>query len=271
MDIINLAKDYIKITPFAIPYIVLKHFFIKKGKSQSNESEIIDRLVNKFNPPKLFVEFGFSGWEFNCIKLTDNWVGLLLDGNPYNVKIANILFHKRVTSRQLWITLDTIEFVFDYLKSNKDVGILSVDVDGNDYWFLEKLIVTKPAIIVAEFNVAFGLHPISVPYDSDFDRTVKHESWLYYGASLSAINHLCNLHGYSLVEVSQNGVNAFFVRDDLLSSDDLKLTVEEGYKVKCYPDGTTSSQNWDFIKHLPYVDVTTAGASHKSDGITLLT
>jgi hypothetical protein len=154
------------------------------------------------------------------------------------------------------------------LKSNKDLGILSVGVDGNDYLFLEKLIVTKPAIIVAEFNVAFGLHPILAPYDSAFDRTVKHESWLYYGASLSAINHLCCLHGYSLLEVSQNGVNAFFVRDDLLSSDDLKLTVEEGYKVKCYPDGTTSSENWDIIKHLPYVDVSTVDASHRDGRIT---
>jgi hypothetical protein len=62
MDFLKLAKDYIKTIPLAIPYIVLKYFFIKNGKFQSNESEIIDRLVNKFNPPKLFVGFGFFEW-----------------------------------------------------------------------------------------------------------------------------------------------------------------------------------------------------------------
>lgn len=270
-DMINFMKNYIKKTPLVFPYIVIKNFIKKNGKSQSNESEIIDRLIRKYNVPKLFVEFGFSGWEFNCIKLTEDWEGLLLDGNRYNIKIANSIFNSRITAKNLWITLDSLDFVFDYLNKKNGLGILSIDVDGNDYWFLEKLVITKPAIIVAEFNLAFGLLPISVPYDFAFDRTVNHESWTYYGASLSAINHLCSLHGYSLLEVSQNGVNAFFVRDDLLSPNDQKLRLEDGYKVKVYPDRSTSAQQWDVIKHLPYVDVSSAGASSKDRGIILQT
>ena len=263
----NSLKNYIKQTPLAIPFIILKNALNKSAFSQSNEAQIIDRLVSRFNVPKTFVEFGFSGWEFNCIKIAHEWEGLLLDGGAYNVTIANQIFPKAITAKQMWITLDTLDFVLDYSKSRK-LGILSVDVDGNDYWFLEKLITTNPAIIIVEFNVSFGLFPISVPYDSAFDRIKKHESWEYYGASLSAMHHLCNLHDYSLIEISQNGVNAFFVRNDLLTADDRRLTPEEGYREKSYPDGSIAptEQFWEIIKQLPYVDVTKSDVSYKTGG-----
>lgn len=263
-EMLNSLKNYIKQTPLVIPFIKLKNVLNKSGCSQSNETQIIDRLVSKFNVPKSFIEFGFSGWEFNCINIAKEWEGLLLDGSAYNVTIANQIFPKTITAKQIWVTLDTLDFVLDYSKSRK-LGILSIDVDGNDYWFLEKLITTRPAIIIVEFNVSFGLFPISVPYDSAFDRIKKHESWEYYGASLSAMHHLCSLYDYSLIEVSQNGVNAFFVRNDLLTVDDRKLTPDEGYREKFYPDGSIAptSQFWQSIKHLPYVDVTKSVASSK--------
>ncbi len=90
----------------------------------------------------------------------------------------------------------------------------------------------------------FGLDPIFVPFDPALDRKIKHESSLYYGVSLSAINHHRVLHWYSLLEVSHNGVNVFFVRDDLFSSPDLKFRVEDAYSAKCYPYAITSTQNW---------------------------
>jgi hypothetical protein len=264
---LNALKKYVKQTPLAIPLIILKKAFSKIAGSQSNEAQIIDRLVSRFNVPKSFVEFGFSGWEFNCITIADEWEGLLIDGDAYNATIARTLFPKAITAMQMWLTLDSLDFVLNYSKSRK-LGILSIDVDGNDYWFLEKLIETNPAIIIVEFNVSFGLRPISVPYDSAFDRTKKHESWEYYGASLSAMHHLCRLHGYSLIEVSQNGVNAFFVRSDMLSGSERGLTPEEGYRKKSYPNGATAptAEFWEAIKHLPYVDVTRSDASFKAAG-----
>lgn len=264
---LNILKNYIKQTPLAIPFIILKHALKKGGVSQSNEAQIIDRLISRFNVPKSFIEFGFSGWEFNCIKIANEWDGLLIDGSAYNVTIANQILPKAITAKQMWLTLDTLDYVLDYSKSIK-LGILSIDVDGNDYWFLEKLITTNPAIIIVEFNVSFGLFPISVPYDPAFDRTKKHESWEYYGASLSAMYHLCNLNGYSLIEISQNGVNAFFVRNDLLTFDDRILTPEEGYREKLYPDGSIAptSKFWEVIKNSLYVDVTKSGASFNAKG-----
>lgn len=252
---INTLKSYLKSTPLITPYILLKGKLFKNYKSQSDEAEILDRLINRFDVPKVFVEFGFSGFEFNCIKLINEWEGLLVDGTSYNVKIAKLLFPKKIQAKCMWITLESLEFIQNYAES-RDLGILSIDVDGNDYWFLEQLIVANPAIIVAEYNSSFGLQSITVPYDPSFDRTKKHPSWTYYGASLSAIHHLCNQHGYSLIEISNSGVNAFFVRTDLLTKDDLELKPKFVFREKFFPDGSRPSQQWEKIKHLPYVDVT---------------
>ena len=254
---INKIKNFIKETPLIVPFIFLKHKYSKKIFSQSNEAKIIDRLISRFDVPKRFIEFGFSGWEFNCIKIANEWEGLLIDGGAYNVTIAKIIFPKKVIAKKIWLTLDNMDYVINHF-DKKQIGILSIDVDGNDYWFLKKLIVMNPAIIIIEFNVSFGTRPISVPYDPAFDRTIKHESWEYYGASISAMHYLCDQHNYSLVEVSQNGVNAFFVRNDLFGPDDRKMSVSEGYGRKVYPDGSLAPtlKFWDEIKHMPYVDVT---------------
>lgn len=252
---LKLLKQFIKSTPLIIIFILLKRVFISNHKSQSDEAQIIDRLIVRFKVPKSFVELGFSGWEFNCIKLTSEWEGLLVDGDSYNIKIAKLIFPKKITAKHMWLTLETLDFILDYSMS-RQLGILSIDVDGNDYWFLEKLISIKPAIIIAEYNSSFGLLPISVPYDSRFDRIKKHDSRTYYGASLSAMHHLCNRHGYSLIEISSSGVNAFFVRNDLLTVDDFKFAPEHVFREKFFPDGSRPSQQWEKIKHLPVVDVT---------------
>ncbi|MBI1920096.1 MAG: hypothetical protein HYS23_03340 [Geobacter sp.] len=246
-------NELLKKTPVIIPYILYRRYF-KPPNSQNEEESIITKLIRRFNVPKSFVEFGFSGWEFNCASLVNEWEGLLIDGDSYNVKIAAIAYPK-IKSMCRWLTLENIDLIEKYAKY-RELGILSIDVDGNDYWFLERLIKTNPALIIAEYNSSFGLKPITVPYDHNFDRTTKHESWTYFGASLSAINYLANLHGYSLIEVSNSGINAFFVRRDLMSIDDRELMPEYAFRERYFPDGSRPSQQWEKIKHLPYVDVT---------------
>ena len=265
-------KKFLKKTVIANIYHYIKKFVVKP-KSQSDESKIIKRIVDKFNIHNTFIEFGFSGWEFNCADLANEtgnegrikWEGLLIDADSYNIKIANIIFHKNIVSKHMWLTLDTLE-IFRNFKREKKIGILSLDIDGNEYWFLEKLIDLRPDMIVCEFNIAFGLLPISIPYHPNFDYTKEHEKWLYHGTSITALNYLCVKNGYSFVDVSSNGVNAFFVRNDLLTPETKKLIPEEIFKIKTYPDGSTSAQNFELIKHLPYVDVTNPKSSSKSLG-----
>ena len=74
----------------------------------------------------------------------------------------------------MWLTLDTLEIFRNFKNEKKNIGILSLDIDGNEYWFLEKLIDLRPDMIICEFNIAFGLLTISIPYHPNFDYTKAH-------------------------------------------------------------------------------------------------
>ena len=97
--------------------------------------------------------------------------------------------------------------------------MLSIDIDGNDYWVWRAIEVVSPRIVVCEFNGIFGSKAkVSVPYDPAFERGRAHYSFLLAGASLSALAHLGVQKGYRLVGINSAGNNAFFVRQDVAGS-----------------------------------------------------
>jgi hypothetical protein len=250
-----MLKDLTKRTPLIRPLIYAKSLFTRPT-TQNDEAIILRRLLARHDVPKRFVEFGFSGWEFNCAGLVDEWEGLLIDGDEYNVTIARTILPKRVRAVRLWITLETLDLVREFV-AKRPLGILSIDVDGNDYWFLEALIDLKPAIIISEYNSSFGRIPVTVPYDPEFDRRKKHPEWIYYGASLAALTFLAEARGYRLIDVAGNGINAFFLRSDLLSSADVPLQADCAFRDQVFPNGSLASDQWPKIAGMDYVDVTT--------------
>lgn len=101
---------------------------------------------------------------------------------------------------------------------DEDLGILSVDIDGNDYHVLKAVKVYDPRIVICEFNPVFGNdREVTVPYDPGFVRTGKHHSNLYYGASIAALKSLLAGKGYTLVGTGLFGANAYFVKSALLT------------------------------------------------------
>ena len=252
---LDAAKAFVKKTPLAVPFIYAKSL-VRSPLSQNEETSVLQKLLSRFDVPKRFVEFGFGGWEFTCASLAEEWEGLLLDGDDYNITIARTILPKRVTAVQQWITLETLGTIREWA-AGRPIGVLSIDVDGNDYWFMEALIDLRPSIIVIEYNSAFGLKPVTVPYEADFVYFEKHASRYYHGASLAALSSLAHRNGYSLIEVGSSGVNAFFVRSDLLGPDDIALDPTQAYRERVWYDGSRTSQQWEVIKHLPLIDVTT--------------
>jgi len=114
----------------------------------------------------------------------------------------------------------------------KNIGLLHIDLDGNDAHILSELDLTElnPAIIIMEYNAVFGKErAISVTYDKDFYRTDKHYSNLYYGASLAALTYIANKKGYGLIGCNLAGNNAYYVRKDLLNEKIKEKTVEEAF------------------------------------------
>jgi hypothetical protein len=121
--------------------------------------------------------------------------------------------HDRIEIENRFLTLDNIDSI--KLRFGQ-IGVLSIDVDGNDYWFLERLIDTNPGVICIEYNSSFGLEPVTVPYEPTFDRHQKHPRGWYHGASLTALAKLCASRAYGLAAVSNAGANAFFTKAGLL-------------------------------------------------------
>ena len=98
-----------------------------------------------------------------------------------------------------------------------EIDLLSLDIDGNDFWVWRQLDACSPRMVILEFNAAFGPErAVTVPYDAAFDRaSFKTVSYQYFGASLSAFERLGRRKGYRLVLVEPRGINAYFLRDDV--------------------------------------------------------
>ncbi len=95
-----------------------------------------------------------------------------------------------------------------------DVDLLSLDVDGNDYWVWQALTACSGRVVVLEYNSMFGPdRAVTIPYDPKFNR--RDHRFCYFGASLAALTKLSASKGYRLVAVEPTGVNAFFLRDDI--------------------------------------------------------
>ena len=191
--------------------------------SQSNEDGLIQFLISQMTVPnKTFIEFGVEDYtECNTkfLLLHNNWSGLIMDGSKENMqklRSSSIYWRHDIKAVDVFITKENINKLIMDRGFQEEVGILSIDIDGNDYWVWEEINCIKPYIVICEYNPIYGSEvSVSVPYKADFYRTDAHYSNLYWGASLGAYVHLGKKKGYKLVCLNKMGHNAFFVREDI--------------------------------------------------------
>jgi hypothetical protein len=197
-----------------------------KVYSQWGEDGIIQHLIKNVlisNP--VFVEFGVETYQESNTRfllINDNWSGLVLDGSQANIdyiKSDAIFWKYNLKADCAFINRDNINDLISRNGLSGEIGLLSIDIDGNDYWVWKEITAINPSIIVCEYNSLWGFEDaVSTPYDADFLRKNKHYSNLYYGASIKALNDLAVSKGYSLVAGNSAGNNVFFVRNDLLGT-----------------------------------------------------
>jgi len=194
--------------------------------SQFGDDGIIQYLIRETGITKeetSFIEFGVQDYtESNTrfLLINDNWRGMIIDGSKQymdSVRESNFYWKYDLTAVHAWINRDNINQLIGDSGFSGSTGILSIDIDGNDYWVLEKIDVVNPVIIIAEWNGLFGpTHTISIPYDPNFQRHRAHYSHLFWGASVGAFEYLAKKKGYSLVGSNSAGNNLHFVRNDRL-------------------------------------------------------
>lgn len=202
--------------------------------SQWGEDGLIQYIVNKIAIDRpIFVEFGVEKYtESNTrfLLINNNWSGLIIDGSQKNidyVKNDTIYWKFNLKAEYAFIDKDNINDLIQKNGISGDIGLLSVDIDGNDYWVWDAINIINPRIVICEYNSLWGADlAVSTPYNADFFRTKSHFTNLYYGASISALTQLASTKGYSLVGSNKAGNNVFFVRNDLFS-DFKRVTPEE--------------------------------------------
>jgi hypothetical protein len=190
--------------------------------SQWGEDGILEWLVHHLGDiPETFVEFGVEDYrEANTRFLlsTRGWRGLVMDadaGHVDSIRRDALSWRHDLDARHAFVTRDNIDALLDAAGVACDIGVLSLDIDGNDYWVWDAMTRLQPHIVVVEYNAVLGdRHPLTIPYDAAFRRDRAHASMLYWGASIAALRQLAVRKGYRLAGTNRAGCNAFFVKDD---------------------------------------------------------
>jgi hypothetical protein len=239
-----------------------------KVYSQNGEDGFLLYILSKIGTTnKRFVEFGVEdGRECNTANLAINfgWNGLLLECDEKQVAKARQYYKSlqeikpdQVKIYRCFVTAENINHVLKLNEFDGSLDLLSIDIDGNDYWVWKAITVVDPRVVVIEYNAILGNEKsLTAEYDPEFIRYKKHKSGLYHGASLNALTRLANSKGYGLVGCESSGANAFFVRKELLSEQLKEVSVKEAY----YPHyrrskSETMAEQFARIKHLNWIQV----------------
>ena len=241
-----------------------------KVYSQWGEDGIIQYLISRIViENKIFVEFGvqdYSESNTRFLLVNDNWTGLVIDSSSESIKhirLQEYYWKYDLTAICDFVTVDNInDLISDTVTGS--IGILSIDIDGNDYWIWNAISVISPQIVIVEYNSSFGnQHAVTIPYQPDFSREKAHFSRLYWGASLPAFCHLASRKGYSYVGSNSAGSNAFFVRKDSAGSlkecDFRKSFVESKFRDSLDENGNlsfvSSQGKLEIIKNMHLLDI----------------
>lgn len=210
--------------------------------SQFGDDGIIQWLVHNIDiPNNTFIEFGIEDYgESNTrfLMMNDNWSGFVMDGSNENIKKMKSQYYywrHDLAAKAIFITRDNIASLINEQNFATDVGLLHIDLDGNDYYIWKAIQEIRPIIVIVEYNSLFGIdRPISVIYDDGFIRGSAHYSTLFWGSSLLSLYQLAEEKGYSFIGCNSAGNNAYFVRKDKINEKVTPVSLAKGFVEKRY-------------------------------------
>lgn len=192
-----------------------------KVYSQNDEDGIIHEIFQRIGvTDRRFIEFGVQdGLESNthCL-LHYGWSGLWLEGDRHYYELIHKKFAPVIRSGQLKVEhkqagRDNVNQIFQDNGFTGEIDLLSIDIDGNDYHVWNAVTCVSPRVVVIEYNAKF---PPDLEWCMPYNETYRWNGTDRHGASLKAYENLGNILGYQLAGTNITGVNAFFVRKDLV-------------------------------------------------------
>ncbi|OFX67886.1 MAG: hypothetical protein A2X12_07315 [Bacteroidetes bacterium GWE2_29_8] len=209
---------------------------------------------------KTFVDIGGAdGINSNCANLAINlgWNGLFIDGDQDNITKGSIFYKNHPDTwgyppklTKAFIQRENINQIIEDAGFNGEIDLVSIDLDGNDYWIWDALKVVSPRVVIIETHIEFGFNSIVVPYDKDYFYPGKHPD--YHGASPVAMNKLANKLGYRLVGSNNYGFNTIYIKNGI--AEDLLPEVSLDYILR-HPRNEERFKVFEPIKDWDYITV----------------
>ncbi len=207
-----------------------------------------------------------DGQECNTANLIVNhgWHALLIDGEAENVRKGREFYRHHPCTRiyppffvHAWITRENVNEIILQQGIKGTVDLLSIDLDGVDYWIWEAIDVITPRVVVIEYQDIIGPDKaLTIPYQDDFDAfryPTTNGMPNYCGASLPAMVKLAERKGYRLVGCNRYGFNAFFVKNPLGEREIPRVAIASCFShTKVVRD---RARRWATVKDLPWVEV----------------
>jgi hypothetical protein len=192
--------------------------------SQNGEDGVLNTILSAIGDANnYFVEFGVGdGWSCNSRLLAEvfDWNGLFMEIDEKELSLLKQRYcnSKKIKCENAAVSPSNINQLFEKFRVPERFGVLSIDIDGQDYWVWKALDkVYQPDVVIMEYNSALDLTVPKVEKEgvTGFPLTAT------WGASLAAINDLAKEKGYRLVHLEMAGVNAFFVREKTIQEKQL--------------------------------------------------
>lgn len=204
--------------------------------SQFGEDGIIDFILKNIEiKSHKFIEIGIENYEEANTRFlleNKNWSGIVIECNTdfvNYIKKQKYYWQRDLKVINQFVTKENINSLLNNI-NNDEISLLSIDIDGNDYWIWKEIKI-KPDIVIVEFNADFGAEAsVTIPYDKDFSRDLIGINKIYYGASLLAFTKLAREKGYSLVHINKESNNAFFVQKKHINEKLREKSISECFK-----------------------------------------
>jgi hypothetical protein len=223
--------------------------------SQWGDDGIIQYLINKLDiPNKTFIEFGVANYEeanTRFLLMHSNWSGLIMDGSKENIdyiKNDEIYWQYDLQAVHAFIDTDNVNGLISSAGFDEELGLLHIDIDGNDYWVWQAVKSVNPIIVIVEYNSLFGSENAwTTPYDPAFTRTNYHHTNLCYGSSLTSLCDMAGEKGYYFIGSNSAGNNAYFIRKDKIA--DIKpLSISQGYIESKFKESRDKKGGLSFLR-----------------------
>ncbi len=182
---------------------------------------------------------GLNGSNTANLFLNHGFTGLVFEGEKNNAGVLQMVYDSKKATRhfppKIICEYVTSKNINDLIKSKGikgEIDLLSIDIDGIDYWIWDAITIIEPNVVIVEIQCILDENE-SKAVPQNFKETVfeiidNKRYGIYNSASLTAFTKLASRKGYSLVATNQLGFNAIFIKNEFVNEKLPLISVKQG-------------------------------------------